>query len=164
MSRGDAITVVRERIDSATALRGVADKVPGLPVILEQSVLYPYIRFDARCTVPTISGRKTVSLSCLVDGMNGHGMTTDTFDTREICDPDGRTLRQVIRDDDARRTAQRTLTHGLGRKLKMIAPFDVRFEEEGTIYRRFWIVRVGDDRVIVDSVTGDTHPVCSRAA
>lgn len=164
MNRHGAIVVIRERIDSATALRDVAEKVRDLPVVLERSVLYPYIRFDARCTVPTIGGGKTVSLNCLVDGINGQGMTTDSFDTREICDPDGKTLRQVIRNDDARRTAQRTLTHGLGRKLKMIAPFDVRLEEKGTIYRRFWIVRVGDDRVMVDSVTGDTHPVYSCAA
>lgn len=164
MTRHGAIAVIRGRIDSTAALRDVARKAPDLRVVLERSVLYPYIRFDARCTVPTIGGRKTVSLDCLVDGINGHGMTAENFSTDKVLDPDGTKLQPEITDSDARRNAKRTVMHGLGRKLKMIARFDVRVEEKGAVYRRFWIVRVGDNRVMVDSVTGDTHPVCASAA
>ena len=46
----------------------------------------------------------------------------------------------------------------------MIAPFDVSLEATGVIYRSFWIVRIGDVRIMLDSVTGSTHPLVASAA
>ncbi len=69
-----------------------------------------------------------------------------------------------ITASDARQTAQRTVTHRLGKQLKMIAPFDVQLEATGTVYKRFWIIRIGDGRIMADSVTGNMHPLSAAAA
>ena len=73
-------------------------------------------------------------------------------------------LKPELSDGEAGKIAQRTVTHQLGKKLKMIAPFDVTLDMKGMVYRSFWIVRIGDSRIMVDSVTGSMHPVRASAA
>lgn len=164
MTGDSAVAVMRGHIGSAIALRDIADNAAGLPVVLERSVLYPYAWFSACCSVPTIGGTKAITVDCLVDGINGHGMTADAFSTDALSARGETTLQPVIEFDDARRIAQRTVTHGFGRKLKMIASFDVHLEERGTVYKRFWIVRIGAGRIMIDAVTGRRHPLQATAA
>lgn len=164
MNSDRRLTVICGQVDCGTALRHISEQTAGIAVAFERSVLYPYLWFTAQCSVPTIGGRKAISVDCLVDGVNGHGATTDAFLTDTVRLSDETQLPRGITRDASRRTAQRTVTHRLGKKLKMIAPFDVRLEERGTVYKRFWIVRVGDGRVMIDSVTGSMHPLSARAA
>ncbi len=164
MTRERTLTVIRGQIDAGAVLQDLADKATGVPVVLERSVLYPYSWFKARCRVPTIGGTKTITVDCLVDGINGHGMTADAFASDAIIDAGEKILCPIVNNDDAREIAQRTVTHGLGKKLKMIAPFDVCPEEQGTVYKRFWIVRMGAGRAMIDSVTGGMHPLRATAA
>lgn len=164
MNKEKVLNVILEQVDSTTALRNVAGMTGNVPVVNEGSVLYPYIGFTARCSVPTIVGKKAMTVDCLVDGINGLGATAESFSTAEIVASDELQLQSKITNGDARRTAQRTVTHRLGKELKMIAPFDVQLEATGVMYKRFWIIRVGDSRIMADSVTGNMHPLSATAA
>ncbi len=163
MNKEKTLTVIREQVDSTTALRNV-EVMTDVPAVIEESVLYPYIGFTACCTVPTMIGKKKVSVTCLVDGVNGLGATADSFRTEEALAHDDVRLQSKITADDAQRTARRTVTHRLGKKLKMIAPFDVQLETTGIVYKRFWVIRIGDGRIMADSVTGNMHPLSVTAA
>ena len=164
MTEERIINVIRGQVDSTTALRHVEGMTGNVSVIFEGSVLYPYIGYTARCNVPTMIGMKKVSVTCLVDGVNGLGATADSFRTEEALTHDEVRLQSKITADDAQRTARRTVTHRLGKKLKMIAPFDVQLETAGIVYKRFWIIRIGDGRIMADSVTGNMHPLSMTAA
>jgi hypothetical protein len=158
------VAVIREQVDPTAALQDVSGMADDVPVFIEGSVLYPYIQYTAKCTVPTLLGRKSLSVDCLVDGINGLGATADTFSVEQVNSNDEKCLHAEITSGEAQQAAQRTVTHSLGKQLKVIAPFDVQLEPAGTIYKRFWIIRIGDDRVIADSVTGGMHPLHAFAA
>jgi len=164
MIKEKLLTVIREQVDSATALQNIAGMTGGVSVVVERSVLYPYIRFTAQCSVPTMIGRKAISLDCLVDGINGLGATADPFCTDPLILCDEVRLQHRITSDAAQRTAQRTVTHQLGRQFRMIALFDVQLEAAGTIYKRFWIIKIGNGRIMTDSVTGNMHTLSAHAA
>ncbi len=164
MAKEKLLTVIREQVDSATALQNIAGMTSGVSVVIERSVLYPYIRFTASCSVPTMIGRKAISVDCLVDGINGLGATADPFSTERTVNCDEVRLQPKITNEAAQRIAQRTVTHQLGRQFRMIAPFDVQLEAAGTIYKRFWIIMIGDGRIMTDSVTGNMHTLSATAA
>ncbi len=109
-------------------------------------------------------GKQEVAVDCLVDAINGLGATTDPFATDQLNLSDENQLKPEITNCEAVKIAQRTVTHELGKKLKMIAPFDVTLDAKGMIYRSFWIVRIGDSRIIIDSVTGGMQPLRASAA
>lgn len=164
MAKKVSLRVIREQIDAAAALQYIHSARDDLISAVEQKLVYPYFQFTARCKVPTIAGKKELTFSCVVDGVNGHGATADRFCTDESIVAEECCLQLGISQDDATRIAQRTVTHQLGKKLKLIAPFEVVLESAGLIYRGFWIVRVGDKRVMIDSVTGAMHPLAANAA
>ena len=164
MNKEEKFAVIHERVDSTTALQNVSSVTDDVHAVIECSVLYPYIAFTAQCAVPTMIGKKEITVDCLVDGVNGHGATADSFSTEQTVAGDEVRLQSRITDDEAQRTAQRTVTHRLGKKLKLIAPFDVQLEAAGTVYKRFWIIRIGDGRIMADSVTGNLHPLSASAA
>ena len=164
MAEERKLAVIRERVDSTAALQNVASMTDDVPAVIEGSALYPYIAFTAQCAVPTMIGKKEITVDCLVDGVNGHGATADPFSTKQMVSCDEVMLELKITDDEAQRTAQRTVTHRLGKQLKMIAPFDVQLESAGTVYKRFWIIRIGDNKVMADSVTGNMYPLSASAA
>ena len=158
------LKVIREQIDASAALQSVNTVRRDITAVVEQKLVYPYFQFTARCKVRTVVGKKEVTIACMVDGVNGHGATADHFSTDEILVPENSRLRLGISHDEATKIAQRTVTHQLGKKLKMIAPFEVALESIGLAYRSFWIVCVGDKRVMIDSVTGVMHPLAECAA
>jgi hypothetical protein len=164
MARGRTFTGIREQVDSTTALKNIAGITDDVSAVVEESVLYPYFRFTTQCTVPTMIGKKGMSVDCLVDGMNNLGATADRFATDQLVSCDEIWLQPRITIEQAQRTAQRTVTHQLSKQLRMIAPFDVHLESEGTIYKRFWIIRIGDSRIMTDSVTGSMHPLNAKSA
>jgi hypothetical protein len=164
MAKGRTFTTIREQVDSTTALQDIAGNTDDVSAAVERSVLYPYFRFSAQCTVPTVIGKKDMWVDCLVDGMNNLGATADPFATDQLISCDEVLLQPKITNEQAQRTAQRTVTHQLSKQLRMIAPFDVHLESAGTIYKRFWIIRIGDARIITDSVTGSMHPLSANAA
>ena len=126
-------------------------------------MVYPYYRFKAGCKIPTIIGKQDVTVDCLVDGINGLGATADPFATDQLNVTDENQLKPELSNCEAVKIAHRTVTHQLGKKLKVIAPFDVTLEATGLVYRSFWIVRIGDSRIMIDSVTGGTHPLSASA-
>jgi len=158
------LTVIREQVDASAALQSIHVARGDVAGVVEQKMVYPYYLFRADCKIPTIVGKQDVSVDCLVDGINGLGATADPFITEHLNVTDEDHLKSEISNSEAVKVAHRTVTHQLGKKLKMIAPFDVTLEAKGMIYRSFWIVRIGDSRIMVDSVTGGMHPLSASAA
>ncbi len=158
------LTVIREEVDASAALQSIHAVRGDVAGVVEQKLIYPYYRFQAGCKVPTIIGRQDLFIDCLVDGINGLGATADPFSTNQLSVKTENVLKPDISTREAVKIAHRTVTHQLGKKLKMIAPFDVVLEATGLIYRSFWIVRIGDSRIMVDSVTGSMHSVSASAA
>ena len=164
MTRPRTFSIIREQVDAATARQSAAELAGGSVVEVEGSVMYPYFRFTAECSVPTLIGKKHISVECLVDGVNGFGATADPVVADERTAGDEILMQSEIADDAAQRSAQRTITHQLGRKFRTIAAFDVALEPAGKLYKRFWIMRVGDSRIMADSVTGNMHALQDRPA
>jgi hypothetical protein len=158
------IVVIRGALTSTEALCVVASLTGDVEARVEKDVIYPYHCFKARCSVPTLAGRKKLDMICLVDAVNGIGATADEFQlTRERIDVEQQ-LATEIDADKALEIARGTVTHRLGRKLRTIASFDVELLPRGLVHKRFWIVRSSEARIMVDSTNGSLHPLKLRAA
>jgi hypothetical protein len=164
MSKREQVIVVRGSITSTDALCLVSSLTGDVEVQLKPDVIYPYYCFDANCSVPTMAGRKEVSLICLVDAVNGLGATADSFELKTETIPVSKLLPVELDIQAATDIAHRTVTHRMGKKLRMIASFDVSIVPRGMVHKRFWIVQSVDARVMVDSTTGSLHPLKLRAA
>ena len=158
------IVVIRGALTSTEALCVVASLTGDVESKVEKDIIYPYHCFEARCSVPTLAGRKKLDMICLVDAVNGIGATADEFQlTRERIDAEQR-LATEIDADKALEIARGTVTHRLGRKLRTISSFDVELLPRGLVHKRFWIVRSSEARIMVDSTNGSLHPLKLRAA
>ena len=157
------LSVIREQVDASAALQRIQAARGDVAGTVEEKMVYPYYRFKASCKIPTIIGKQDVTVDCLVDGINGLGATADPFATDQLNVTDENQLKPELSNCEAVKIAHRTVTHQLGKKLKVIAPFDVTLEATGLVYRSFWIVRIGDSRIMIDSVTGGTHPLSASA-
>ncbi len=164
MTKEREVVVVRGSITSTDALCLVSSLTGDINVTLEPAMIYPYYCFDANCSVQTLVGRKDVSLLCLVDAVNGLGATADSFELKKETVPAEPLLPIEICSDAAADIAQRTVTHRMGKKLRMIASFDVAIVPRGIVHKRFWIVQSSDARVMVDGTTGNLHPLKLRVA
>lgn len=164
MTDRQQVVVIRGALNSTDALCVVASLTSNMDAIVETEMIYPYFCFDANCSVPTVIGRKAVSMICLVDAVNGLGATADSFGLRKEDVGSDILLAAEIENAEAEKAAHRTVTHRLGKKLRTISTFDVALTPRGLIHKRFWIVRTSDARVMVDSTTGSLHPLKLRAA
>lgn len=164
MSKQEQVVVVRGSITSVEAICLVSSLTGDTNVTLEPEIIYPYYCFDANCSVPTLAGRKNISLICLVDAANGIGATADSFELRKETVAAKLLLPIEIDSDKAAEIAQQTVTHQMGKKLRMIASFEVSVVPRGIVHKRFWIVQSSEARIMVDSTTGSLHPLKLRAA
>ena len=164
MTKQEQVVVIRGSITSVEAICLVSSLTGDMDVTLEPEIIYPYYCFDANCSVPTLAGRKQVSLICLVDAANGIGATAESFELKKETVPAARLLPVAIETDKAAEIAQQTVTHRMGKNLRMIASFDVSVVPRGMVHKRFWIVQSSEARVMVDSTTGSLHPLKLRAA
>ena len=156
--------VIRGALNATDALCVVASLTGDFEARVEKEVIYPYYCFDADCSIPTLAGRKALTMICLVDAVNGLGATADNFEQKNENLGAQTLLAAEIEPDAAGEIAHRTVTHRLGRKLRTIATFDVQLKARGIVHKRFWIVRTSDARVMVDSTSGGLHPLKLRAA
>jgi len=164
MSKKERIVVIRGAINSTDAVCIVSSLTGDMEAKLESEVIYPYYCFDAVCSVPTLAGRKNLPLVCLVDAVNGLGATADNFALKNEAVTPEMILPIELDDDAATEIARRTVTHRVGKKLRMIASFDVAITQRGIVHKRFWIVQSSDASVLVDSSNGSLHPLKLRAA
>jgi hypothetical protein len=109
-------------------------------------------------------GKESLSINCLVDGINALGATSDAFDVEQILVDEIEIMRMSVVNDEAHRAAYRILMHQLSRRLKMIASFDICLAKRGIVYKAFWILRSRNVRFMIDSVTGGMHPLRALAA
>lgn len=164
MTDEEQVVVVRGAINSTDALCVVASLTNDVEATVESEMIYPYFCFNAECSVPTLIGRKQLSIICLVDAVNSLGATADSFELKKETVATDILLDTDIEEIEAEKIAHRTVTHHLGKKLRTISSFDVTVKPRGLIHKRFWIIRTSDARVMVDSTTGSLHPLKMRAA
>ena len=158
------ISVIRQQVDAAGALRSIDALADTATASIERKKYYPYYRFTANCAVPTLFGRKTMTVNCLVDGVSGLGATASDFSIEPATVPANALLQLAVSAQEAERSARRTISYQLGRKLRMIASFKMDIEPQSIVYKGFWIIRSQDTLVMVDSSNGCIHPLNSRAA
>jgi len=158
------LNVIRQQVDAAAALRNI-DALAGVATAcIERKMYYPYYRFTADCVVPTLFGKKAMTVNCLVDGISGMGATADSFSIESLAVSADALLQIDVSAQEAEVSARRIISHQLGRKLRMIASFQVDIEPQSIVYKGFWIIRSQDTLVMVDSTSGCIHPLSSRAA
>jgi len=156
--------VIRGALNATDALCVVASLTGDFEARGESDVIYPYYCFDAECSIPTLAGRKKLSMICLVDAVNGLGATADVFELKSESVSAKALLDVDVNAETAEDIAHKTVTHRLGRKLRTITTFDVNLKARGIVNKRFWIVRTSEVRVMVDSTSGGLHPLKLRAA
>jgi len=164
LSRRKQVVLIHGAFDATHALCVAASLTGDLDATVESDRLFPYFCYDASCRVPTLAGRRKVSLVCLVDAVNGLGSTADSFELENTSVPRGRVLETAIDENEAARIAERTVTHGLTRRARALTSFDVRLAPRGIVYKRFWIVRTSEARLLVDSTTAGWFPLKLEAA
>jgi hypothetical protein len=164
MAKQENIQVINEELTASVAASCLRTMTGDNDAEFERKVYYPYHRFSAHCSVPTMFGKESLSVTCLVDGINALGATADPFEVERIpVAADGVMVMKVV-NDEAHRAAYRILMHQMSRRLKMIASFDICLAKRGIVYKAFWILRSRDVLFMVDSVTGGMHPLRSIAA
>lgn len=162
--RKRVVNVMPCEVDAATAIEAARRPGDAVKVGIERQVWYPYFSFDASCRVPTLVGRRAVSIPCLVDAINGVAMTCDRFQP-EAVHIDGSTLLAAdIASEQAAAAAERAVAHQLGKRARMIAEFRVELDRPRLVYRRFWVVRAGERLSMVDSVSGALQSLQVTAA
>ena len=164
MTEDETAVVIRGAINATDALCVVATLTGDIEASAESEMIYPYYCFDAKCTVPTMTGRKEVSMICLVDAVNGLGATADSFELKTESISADQLIGIEFEAAEAESIAMRTVTHRLGRKLRTITSFEVDITPRGLVHKRFFIIRTADARVMVDSTNGGLHPLKLRAA
>jgi hypothetical protein len=160
----EQIVVIRGAFNATDALCVVASLTGDLEARVLRDIIYPYYCFDAACSIPTLAGRKPLSMICLVDAVNGLGATADSFELKKERVAADRIMATAIDAADAADIATRTVTHRLGRKLRTITDFDVDVTSRGLVHKRFWIVQTSEARLLVDSTTAGWHPLRLEAA
>jgi hypothetical protein len=156
--------VIRGALNATDALCVVATLTEDFEAGIESEVVYPYFCFEAVCSIPTLAGRRQVTMLCLVDAINGVGATADDFQLGSEPILSARLLDAELDGGDAAAIAHRTVSHHLGRKLRTITTFDVELKARGLVHKRFWIVRSSEARIMVDSTNGSLHPLKLKAA
>ena len=164
VAENQSLNLVRQQVDAASALRSIDELAGAATASIERKMYYPYYRFTANCAVPTLFGRKTMTVNCLVDGVSGLGATASDFSIELATVPADALLQLAVSAQEAERAAHRTISHQLSRKLRMIASFEMDIEPQSIVYKGFWIIRSQDTLLMVDSSSGCIHPLSSRAA
>lgn len=158
------ISAIQQQVDAASALRSIDTLAGAATASVERKMYYPYYRFTANCTVPTLFGRKAMTVNCLVDAVSGLGATAGDFSIAFATVSADALLQLAVSAQEAERAARRTISHQLSRKLRMIASFKMDIEPQSVVYKGFWIIRSQDTLLMVDSSSGCIHPLSSRAA
>ena len=115
MAENEKAVVIRGAINSTDALCVVATLTGDIEATVEAEMIYPYYCFDARCTVPTMTGRKAISMICLVDAVNGLGATADSFELKKETFPRDQLIDEELESAESEKIAMRTVMHRLGR-------------------------------------------------
>jgi hypothetical protein len=161
--RVTSVRIITVNVDDHEAVRIVDAIGDNADVSVNGRVYYPYYSFTATCLVPNFFGKTKVKTRCLVDASHGAASTADRFETQPLEVEGADIVRIGITADKARRQAVRYVSHALGRESRSIADFDVQLTGPEMVFKKFWLVRCGAHRFIVDSVTGRLHGI-SRAA
>ena len=156
------LQVIRQGLATGAAVERVRQLCGGSPM-LERELLYPYYRFAANGRLRFLFGERKLNVDCLIDARTGHAATADAFDVvARHCEAEA-CLDAIRTPAEARRLAQRYATHALSRGYRIAANFNLQLVDRGVVHRPFCIVASGGDRLLVDRVSGELHPLASAA-
>ncbi len=158
------LAVIKGEVSDTDAIRMVAALSGSNDVRAESTQYFPYFSFAGACTLPRLFRSRQVHVRCLIDAVTGHGATADPFEISYEEQQEMNTIAVKISAQAAGVSAQRTLTHTLGRNLRVIARFDPVFDVATLVYKKFWVVGDGHVRAMVDSADGSMHPLRVHAA
>jgi hypothetical protein len=164
MAKQEFIQVINEELTADVAASCLKTMTGDEQATFDRQVYYPYHRFNADCRVPTLFGKESLSVGCLVDGINALGATSDPFEVERIPVVADEVMQMKVVNDEAHRAAYRILMHQLSKRLRTMASFDICLTKQGIVYKAFWILRSRDVLFMVDSVTGGMHPLRAIAA
>lgn len=164
MAKQEVLHVITQQLDVNAAAGCLRTMIADNSATFERKVFYPYHQFSADCTVPTIFGKESLSVTCLVDGVHALGATTDPFEVERTTVAADEVMAMEVLDGEAHRAAYGILMHQMSRRLKMMASFNIRLAKRESVYKAFWILRSRDALFMVDSVTGGMHPLRAFAA
>lgn len=164
MAKQEYIQVINEELAANVAASCLKTMTGDEEATFERQVYYPYHNFSADCRVPTLFGKESLSVDCLVDGINALGATSDPFEVERISVVAEEVMQLKVVNDEAHRAAYRILMHQLSKRLRTMASFDICLTKQGIVYKAFWILRSREVLFMVDSVTGGMHPLRSLAA
>ena len=129
-------------------------------VQVQKLIYYPYFWVFFNYSVKTLIGKsRIIKASCMVDLINNHAATTDSFESVKKDVPSENILEADFTAEQAFETAKTYLTHAAIHKMKALLVPDYEVVDKKTIYKPFWIVRCSNTdlhkfKVIVDGVTG----------
>ena len=158
------LAVIKGEVTASDAVQIVAVLSGSSDVHVESTQHFPYYSFAGNCTLPSLFGKRRMYVRCLIDAVNGHGATADPFEVEHL---DHRELNDIsikVSEEEAAASAQRVITHSLGRNLRVISRFDPVFDVPTLVYKKFWIVGDGHVRALIDSTDGNMHPLRVKAA
>ena len=149
------VTVIRERLGDADAMRAVADVVGSAKVAIERRLYYPFHWYRVSGSAPALFARRPLTLECLVDARIGQASTADPFAVVRDTVPAGALLPPERDSQDAEREARRYASHALGRGLRTIASFELELEHRGVVHKAFWLMRCDGHGVLLDTTNGE---------
>ncbi len=127
---------------------------------VQKLIYYPYYWFLFSFTIKMLLGKsKNFKASCLVDLINNHASTTDSFRINETTVLKNSILDHDYNEEEALKTAKTYLTHSSIHTMKVLFAPDSEILEKQLVYKPFWIVKCTDRgkysfKVMVDAVTG----------
>jgi hypothetical protein len=154
------IRVMRSSVSAESAMRRVAGLLDAEAAI-ERRVFYPWYHFNATGCLRSLFGRRRIEIDCLVDARSGRAASADALTLDRVLPAAGETLDAQQDIEASRRKAERYASHALGRRFRLLGRFDLRLDEPRLVHRPYWIVRAGAERVLLDAVTGEVHPLAA---
>jgi hypothetical protein len=128
-----------------------------------ETLYYPYVHFAVSCRMPRWFAARDIQTRCLVDGRRGSAATADAFQLEATEAASSEILDTKIDSKLPEKAALRYVSHALRRGAKAIAHFALRLDHRGLVYKKFWLATIGNQRFIIDSVTGASHRLRSVA-
>lgn len=152
------LCVMRPSVTAESATSRVA-RLLGEETSIERRVLYPWYHIAISGRLRWLFGHRRIDFRCLVDARTGRAASTDELALDHVMPAAGEAL-DVLQDaGTARRAASRFASHVLGRRFRMLGHFDLRAGDVRVVHRPYWIVRAGPERLLLDAVTGELHPL-----
>lgn len=154
-----AVRVIRGEVCASTAEAAARRLLRMEDATVERELFYPYYWFLWRASFRSLFGRGGGKISSLVDARQGVAATSDPFEIDAAQVSSGDVLGSKVLAQDAERRARRAAARAVSRRERALLPAAWSLVDRALVHKRFWVVRAGSRRLLVDAVTGCVHPL-----